>query len=196
MGKTELTTEIRFMEIEQRKVNDRVVSGYAAVFNQWSKPIYGYFREKIDPAAFKNTDYADCVALFNHDNDNVLARTASKTLKLSVDEIGLRFEFEMPNTTTGNDLLELMKRGDISQCSFAFDVDSELWEESKENGLYEDRTIMSIPHLFDVSLVTRPAYPQTSVDIKQRSEQRQLPPPTPEDKVQDWYYAEMMLGLK
>ena len=196
MEKTNLTTEIRFMEIEQRAVNDRVVSGYAAVFNQWSKPLFGYFRERIDTNAFKNTDFSDCVALFNHDNDNVLARTQSKTLKLSVDEIGLRFEFEMPNTTTGNDLLELMKRGDISQCSFAFNVDAEMWEDSKEKGLTEDRTIMSIPQLFDVSLVTRPAYPQTSVDIKQRSEQRQLPGQAPEDKVQDWYYAEMMLGLK
>ena len=92
-------TEIRYAEIETRAIEGRKVSGYAAVFNQWSRPFFGYFRERIDPKAFSNTDYSDTVACFNHDVDKVLARTSSETLKLSIDDTGLRFEFDMPDTT-------------------------------------------------------------------------------------------------
>lgn len=184
-------TEVRYLEIESRKVEGRKVTGYAAVFNRWSHPLFGYFRERIHPDAFKNTNFTDAVANYNHDDGQILARTSSGTLNVTTDENGLKFEFEMPNTTLGNDLLVLTERGDVAHCSFRFTVKSDKWEKSKLKEIEEDRTLLEIDNVYDVSLVTRPAYPQTSVDIAKRSEQNRQ-----DDKIGDWYYAEMMLGLK
>ena len=127
MKKTD-TPEIRCSQSELRAAKEgRTITGYAAKFNKWSEPIMGWFKEKIDNRAFEGTDMSDVVMCFNHSIDNILARSSSGTLKLSIDEVGLRFEFEVPNTTAGNDMLELVRRGDISQCSFKFRVDPEEW---------------------------------------------------------------------
>lgn len=142
----------------------RVISGYAAVFDQWSNPLW-WFKEQIQRGAFDGCDFSKCVACFNHNTDNLLARFSSGTLKLEVDEVGLRFEFEAPNTTVGNDMYELVKRGDISQCSFAFVVEEDSWKYA-EDGQLDERTIVKISELWDVSLVTYPAYEGTSVDAR------------------------------
>jgi len=144
----------------------RTITGYAAVFNQLSRTI-GWFKEKIDPAAFEGRLEDDVVALYNHDFNLVLARTISKTLKLEVDDTGLRYEFEAPNTTTGNDLVEMVTRGDIQHSSFSFSVLDENWEEDEEGA--EIRTILKVKRLYDVSPVTFPAYLQTNVDVAKRS---------------------------
>lgn len=145
----------------------RVISGYAAVFGQWAEMGRWYrFREQIAPGAFEGCDFQKCVACFNHNTDNILARYSSGTLKLSTDEVGLRFEFEVPNTTVGNDMYELVKRGDISQCSFAFVVEEETWNYREDEDTLDDRVITKISQLWDVSLVTYPAYEGTSVDAR------------------------------
>ena len=117
---------------------------------------------------------SDVVMCFNHSIDNILARSSSGTLKLSIDEIGLRFEFEVPNTTAGNDMLELVRRGDISKCSFKFRVDSDEWRYAdKENGLeFDERTILHIYKLHDVSLVVHPAYKDTEASIRELEERK------------------------
>lgn len=142
----------------------RIISGYAAVFEEWSNPIW-WFKEKIQRDAFQDCDFTKCVACFNHNTDSILARYSSGTLKLEVDQVGLRFEFEVPNTTVGNDMYELVKRGDISQCSFAFVVEEDSWKYAEGNEL-DERTIVKISQLWDVSLVTYPAYEGTSVDAR------------------------------
>lgn len=148
----------------------RVISGYAAVFGQWAEIGHWYrYMEQIAPGAFEGCDTSKCVACFNHNTDNILARVTSGTLKLEVDDTGLRFEFEVPNTTVGNDMYELVKRGDISQCSFAFVVESESWEYTEDPEL-DKRTINKISQLWDVSLVTYPAYEGTSVDARSAEE--------------------------
>lgn len=152
----------------------RTITGYAAKFDTWSEPIYGWFVEKIARGAFEKTDMSDVIMVFNHDISGVLARTTSGTLKLSVDETGLRFEFEAPETTLGNDMLELVRRGDISKCSFKFVVETDEWRYADDaNKLeYDERTVKSIARLYDVSLVTYPAYKDTEASVREHLEQR------------------------
>jgi HK97 family phage prohead protease len=161
------------VEIEQREgqKQSRKVVGYAAVFNRWSSPILGWFREKIDEHAFDNVLNQDTVALFNHDKNLVLARN-NKTLKLSVDSTGLRYEFEAPNTTAGNDLLENIRLGNIKSSSFAFTVKRVEWEKNTDSNVdvEENRTILEVENLIDVSPVTFPAYHDATVASREYQE--------------------------
>lgn len=152
----------------------RTITGYAAKFDTWSEPIYGWFVEKIARGAFEKTDMSDVIMVFNHDISGVLARTTSGTLKLSVDETGLRFEFEAPETTLGNDMLELVRRGDISKCSFKFVVETDEWRYADDSNKleYDERTVKAIARLYDVSLVTYPAYKDTEASVREHLEQR------------------------
>lgn len=146
--------------------NPRVISGYAAVFDQWAEiGVWWRYRERISKEAFNGCSFKNCVACFNHNVDNILARYSSGTLTLEVDDKGLRFEFQVPNTTMGNDMYELVKRGDISQCSFAFVVEEDTWSYKDDDAL-DERTINKISELWDVSLVTYPAYEGTSADAR------------------------------
>lgn len=147
------------------------VSGYAAVFNSESEDMgwWTEVREIIAPGAFDAADMSDVRALFNHDSNMLLARTSSGTLQLSIDKTGLKYEFELPDTTVGRDLRELLRRGDVSQSSFGFTVKKQSWSEEKdERGevIRMVRTIEKIDRLFDVSPVTYPAYPDTQVALR------------------------------
>lgn len=137
--------------------------GYAALFNS-PTDIGSAFEEVIEPGAFDGADMADVRALFNHDPNMLLARTASGTLSLRIDERGLRYEFTIPDTSAGRDLRELLRRGDISQSSFGFTIDKEDWEE--RTGMKPKRKIKKVRKLFDVSPVTFPAYQETSVALR------------------------------
>ena len=168
-----IVSDLAIRSAEDGKTS-RTITGYAAKFDSWSEPIWGWFREKIDRSAFAGTDMSDVIMCFNHDISGVLARSTSGTLKLSVDKVGLRFEFEAPETSLGNDMLELVSRGDISKCSFKFVVESDEWRYAdKENGLeYDERTVKSIARLYDVSMVNYPAYPDTEASVREQLEQR------------------------
>jgi uncharacterized protein len=152
-------------------VASRTVEGYAAVFNSTSGNL-GWFTEKIDPHAFDKCDMSDVVALFNHDPNFILARTPN-TLKIDVDERGLKYSFEAPETTAGNDLLISLDRGDVNSSSFAFDVNEEAWE-CKDNGEPDERTVLGISKLYDVSPVTYPAYPDTEVAHRSHDKFKEL----------------------
>jgi len=123
----------------------------------------GGFREIILPGAFKNALNDDIRALYNHDSNYLLARTASGTLEVKEDDKGLYYRFEMPNTSYGNDLLELYKRGDLTQSSFGFTVDKDSWR--LEDGQHV-RYIESVSSLFDVSAVVYPAYASSSSGLR------------------------------
>jgi hypothetical protein len=178
--------EIRALESQMSVHEDgRTIEGYAVVFNSLSEDMG--FREIISPNAIteETIKNSDIIATFNHSTDIVLARSKNGegTLQLEIDETGLKFSFEAPNTTAGNDLLESIKRGDVSGCSFAFSVDyndpeAETWI---DNGEYYLRTINKIERLYDVSIVVHPAYEATSVnqrsidkveEMKKEAEQR------------------------
>lgn len=147
--------------------NSRHVEGYAMVFDSQSE-FLGFY-ETIERGAITQelVDECDIFATFNHDMNKVFARSnkTQGSLSLSVDEKGLKFEFDVPNTALGDELLEYMKRGDINKCSFAFALDpnddeAETWE--SKDGVYF-RTIHKIAALFDISVVWTPAYTDTEV---------------------------------
>lgn len=149
--------------IEVRAADDEAagtVTGYAAVFDSLSEPMGG-FRERIAPGAFDDVLADDVRALFNHDPNHILGRTRSGTLRLFTDERGLGYEITPPDTQGARDLMTSIKRGDVSQSSFAFRVDEENWDED-EDGLII-RTIAKVRRLYDVSPVTYPAYPDATV---------------------------------
>lgn len=173
----EVRSDISDLHIETRNQSgtaSRTIVGYAAKFEKWSDPIMGWFKEKIARDAFSGTDMDDVIMCFNHDINAILARTTSDTLKLSTDETGLRFEFDAPDTTLGNDILELVRRGDISKCSFKFKVDNDQWRYAdKDNGLeFDERTIEHISKVIDVSLVVFPAYKDTEASVRELEERK------------------------
>ncbi len=156
----EETMEKRSINYEFRAMPEsRTIVGTATVFN--SAYDMGWYDEEMSPEVFASADMNDVVALFNHDANMVLARTKSGTLKLNLTGNALEYSFEAPNTTLGNDLLEMVKRGDVYQSSFAFSVEKEDWEE--KGGGKPKRIIRSIKKVYDVSPVTYPANPDTMV---------------------------------
>lgn len=160
--------ELRNCNLEIRTSPDsRWVEGYAIVFNKESKDLGG-FTEVIDPEAANGIlEKSDILCLLNHNEDRgVLARSkyGSGSLELSLDETGLKYRFEAPNTALGNELLEGLKRGDISTSSFAFTIESDKWEK-RSDGKYL-RKINRFKELFDVSPVYKEAYPDTTVALR------------------------------
>lgn len=147
---------------------NRTVIGYAALYNTESNDLG--FIEIIESGAFDGViENSDVFAYLNHDESRgVLARCKNGvgSLKLSLDEKGLRYEFEAPVTALGDELLEMLKRGDITESSFAFTIDSDKWE--TRNGK-DYRIIKKIKRLYDVSPVYTPAYSGTYVDAAKRS---------------------------
>ena len=159
-------TNYQFRALEP---DSRTVTGYALVFNTESTGISS-FCEVISPNALDGViEKSDVLCLLNHNEDRgVLARCnkGSGSLKLEIDEIGLKYTFEAPNTALGDELIEGIKRGDITVSSFSFTVESDNWVK-KEDGTYL-RTIEKIEELFDVSPVYRAAYDATSVKVDSR----------------------------
>ena len=142
----------------------RVVTGYAAVFDESTR--IGEVDEVISRDAFSDSLNDDVVALFNHDMNMVLARSTGGegTLRMEIDEKGLKYTFRLGNQTYARDLEESITRGDIKGSSFAFTVREDQYER-QDNGRYL-RRIEKIGRLIDVSVVSVPAYPQTSVAMR------------------------------
>jgi HK97 family phage prohead protease len=147
--------------------------GYAAVYDQKSEPIGGQFYEVVKRGAFRTAleGKDDVRALFDHQSSMVLGRAASKTLRLADDAHGLRVEIDLPDTQLARDLAVSVERGDINQMSFGFFTRDDKWvKEKTEDGIqYWLRQLIDV-ELFDVSVVTYPAYPQT--EIAKRSLER------------------------
>lgn len=166
--------QVSFRAFEEN--GERYLEGYASVFEQRSKPIFEnnrLFYEVIGRSAFDEAlqrEDLNVVLTFNHQRDKVIARTKSGTLQLSTDEIGLRFRATVPNTTLGNDIYELVSRGDLFENSFAFIVrkgDDEWTTDEQGNNI---RTINRITKLYDVSVVVDGAYANTSVFARDEDE--------------------------
>lgn len=155
--------------VEVREAGDgqTVMVGYAALYNVLSDDLGG-FRELIATGAFADRLEDDVRALWQHDPLYVLGRTRSGTLRLSEDETGLRFEVSVPDAQWARDAVSSIRRGDVSQCSFAFSVESDQWMVDAEAGVV--RLISRFERLFDVSPVTFAAYPATSVSVQQRAQ--------------------------
>lgn len=159
---------------EIRAADDGIrVSGYAAVFNQ-ETDIGGAFREVIAPGAFKNAiGRDDVVFLINHEG-LPLARTRSGTLRLEEDEHGLRMETVLdPDDPDVKSVVIKMKRGDLDKMSFAFWPTVQEWDDGGDIPLRIIREVV----LYDVSIVTTPAYDGTEIALRSleqaRKERRQ-----------------------
>jgi len=153
-------------DVEIRVEGDKkIIRGYAAVFNSMTS-IGGWFDEEIAPGAFDRAlkEKQDVRCLLNHNPDLLLGRTKSKTLTLGVDDHGLWYEDELPDTTTGNDAHKMIDRGDMSGSSFGFIIRAQEWIDKE--GEDEKRIIKDVD-LFDVSPVTFPAYEDTDVAVRQ-----------------------------
>ena len=152
-----------------------VIEGYAAVFNSLSEPLFsfqGLFREKIAPGAFRSVlgRNPDVRALIDHNTGrDTVGRTKNGSLVLSEDDRGLRMRLTPADTTAGRDLLTLVRDGTLDQMSFAFRIKEggDEWEDGEEFSL---RTVNEVSSLEDVSIVTYPAYPQTTAEVSQRSQ--------------------------
>ena len=162
--------EIRNTAFQVQLIGDaeekRTVEGYALLFDTPSDGLW--FEEVIERGALDGVvARSDVFAALNHDkNRGILARSKEGTgsLHLSVDNKGLKYRFEAPKTALGEELLENLRRGEIDQSSFCFDVESDTWEK-KDDGTWK-RTVHKIGNLYDVAPVYNAAYSKTSVCLR------------------------------
>lgn len=146
----------------------RIISGYAAKYNVESRLLSEsgkMFTEVLAQGAFRDVTSNDVYLTFNHNRDQVFARTTNGTLTLTEDEVGLRFQAELNDTTGAIDLYKMVERGDVFENSFAFTVDAtgQSWNRAADGRTV--RTISRVTRLFDVSVVTHAAYPDTEVSV-------------------------------
>jgi HK97 family phage prohead protease len=135
--------------------------GYAAKFNSPSEDLGGFI-EIIEPGAFSRSlrSRNDVKLLVNHDSGRVLASTRSGTMKVYEDEIGLRVEAQLPNTTDGRDMRELLSKKILDKMSFGFAVLKDSW-----NNEMTERRLKSV-RLFETSIVSWPAYQATEAGVR------------------------------
>jgi len=169
--------EIRRVDntIQRAEGESRMVEGYAVVFDSPSEDI-GWIEYIHKGAITEDTiKRSDVFCKFNHNDEKVLARCkhGNGSLRLEVDEHGLKYAFEAPDTALGNELLSYLKRGDVSSSSFAFTIAQETGSEkwSKEGDRLR-RDIYHIDKLFDVSPVFSPAYEETSCAARAKEIQK------------------------
>lgn len=157
------------------ETDEKVIEGYFVVFNSETELFPGAF-EEIVPGAFDNTMNNDVRALINHDTAYVLGRTKSDTLQLKVDSKGLWGSIKInENDTDAMNLYERVRRGDVDQCSFGFNIIKEDIEYRDDGSI---KWVIREVDLHEVSVVTFPAYEETSVQArmkqKEQIEQRKL----------------------
>ena len=159
--------ELRTAEVRAAGDDSLVIEGYAANFEQ--RTDLGYFKEEIARGAFEDVMEDDVRLLLNHDGAP-MARTTNGTLELSVDENGLKYRAALADTQDGRDMYKLIKRGDITQSSFAFTIGEQEFSEDRSV-----RRVLKVARLLDVSPVTYPAYPTTTVAARQMAMQEPEP---------------------
>ena len=164
--------ELRFFVAQELRAagsdTEKKIEGYAATFGTVAD--IANFREVIRSGAFTRTladQTQEIVALFNHNEDVILGRKSAGTLRLEQDDKGLRFSCSIPDTTAARDVYTNLKLGNIRECSFGFRIDDpdtdESWQKESDGTML--RTLKNV-RLFDVSVVTFPAYSNTSASAR------------------------------
>lgn len=158
------------LEVREEKDNkqDFFIEGYFALFNDETE-LWTNFFETIDKGAFDNTlkNNLDIRALFDHDSSKVLGRTKSKTLELRVDDKGLYGKIAInKNDSEAVNLYHRVQRGDVDQCSFGFQIVDSV--EEYRSGTNSYHTTIKDLNLYEVSIVTFPAYSNTSVTAREK----------------------------
>ena len=161
--------ERRFYEVSELRAADGEgggpgkIEGYAAVFDSLSVEMWG-FRERIAPGSFASSiEQDDIRALWQHDTSAVLGRTKAQTMRMIEDDIGLRVSIDAPDTQIGRDAVTSIRRGDVDQMSFGFEVLDSEWDQDDDGVLI--RTLFKVK-LYEVSPVTFPAYANTAVSVR------------------------------
>lgn len=159
---------VQVVDLEVRAADEgsgRSITGHPLLYNVWSEDLGG-FRERVRPgAATKTLRESDIRALFNHDPNFVIGRNKAGTLDLTEQSKGVFMRATPPETSWAADLITSMERKDIDQMSFGFRAIRDEWKEPKtEDGLW-DRDLLEI-QMFDVSVVTFPAYTQTDAQVR------------------------------
>lgn len=173
--KISTTFEVRSVgEGEEKQIH---LQGYALTFDSLSEDL-GYFREIIKKGALDDCKMDNVVLNINHDMNKPLARNNKYNgigaLTLTVDEKGLFFDAIPTDTSYSRDLISNMRAGIIDKCSFAFTLDwkdneVQTWDWDDNGRGYDLRTIYKIKEIFDVSIVTNPAYESTSCESYERA---------------------------
>lgn len=155
-----ISTDLTTTKIEEVKK----ISGYINKFNERSE--YMGFFEIVEPTAFDKTlaDGHNVYALYDHNTEKILGSTKAGTLKLEVDNIGLKFELIVNDDITYiNDLYELIKSGDVDGCSFGFYCVDDSWTYTEEG---QDLRILKEVELNEVTITPFPAYKATTVSCR------------------------------
>lgn len=165
MDKTKIENRLSDVSFKEEDEQKMVLEGYAIVFDQ--ETLIGDkekgFIESIDRNALKNANMKDVPMKYNHDDSFlIIARTRNNSLRLTVDDIGLKVRAELIDTDSNKDIYKMVKAGLLDKMSFAFTVSSQKIDRS---GDIPKRTITGIDRLFDVSIVDLPAYDQTSIVV-------------------------------
>lgn len=152
------------MEVRTLPDGSNQVSGYAIVFNSESLDLGG-FTEICAPGMLDRTltDSPDVLCLRDHKQELLLGRTTANTLKLTIDSKGLAFKLTLPNSPTGEDAAEAIRRGDLTSCSFGFATVQDDWAVTADGKVM--RTLLDV-NLFEISITSFPAYQATSVDVR------------------------------
>jgi uncharacterized protein len=162
-------TQAHELRAETEEAGKRYLSGYAARYNVLSEDMGGW-RERIMPGAFARAlrEHQDVAHLHNHDASRLLGRTTAGTTELTEDEQGLHFRTLLPNTSVARDLEENLARGEVTGNSFGFVATRSAWVDDPKADDESMRCIRELHDvdLFDVSTVTFPAYPHTSVSLE------------------------------
>ena len=174
-------TGLHVREAGEGEAPSRTITGYAILFNVRSAPLWEYSDEIayeiIAPEAVTREFLDNCDIKFTmfHDRQLILARSknGAGTLSYTVDEKGVAFEFEAPNTADGDKALELVKRGDLAGCSFMFST--HYWDEAfvsrsvevRDGRAYITYTVKAVTDVYDMTLAADPAYPDTSVEARE-----------------------------
>lgn len=176
-----VVTELHVREAGEGEAASRTIVGRAILFNTPSAPLWSdedeEAREIIAPEAITKELLDGCDIKFTmfHDRQLILARSnkGTGTLSYTVDDKGVAFEFEAPNTVDGDKALELVRRGDLAGCSFAFST--HYWDESfvsrtvevRDGRAYITYTVKAVTGVYDMTLAADPAYPDTSVEARE-----------------------------
>lgn len=152
----------------------RTIEGYAIVFGVESRILSDYwdnYREIIEPDAIteERLKEMDIKMTMYHNREKILARSTNGegTLKLSVDDVGVKYSFEAPNTVDGDTALELVKRGDLSGSSFMFWTDERNVSYERRSDDIMLRRVKTIGMIYDMTIAADPAYEQTTVAARE-----------------------------
>ena len=161
----------RKVEVRADEGKPTKVFGYAAVYYNGTPDteyvLWDDLVERIMPGAFDRAIREDDVrCLFNHDPSEILGRTASKTLRLSVDGVGLGYENDLPTTTAAERVADAIKRGDVTGSSFSFTPTVQSWREEADGDGSKLIRIIEEVRLYDVGPVTFPAYEATTSGVR------------------------------